>query len=135
MREIDDFILNWGEESLDVKDIFADLYSFLQKQSAVTLGWSARPGISYSLRLSAANPPAERPFFAMLDIIDDDPEERWISMCMYADMADDPDGKGDVVPKGLNNQDALCFDIDENDEEICGYLKGVLQRMIDRVNS
>ena len=133
MREIDEFIQNWGEESLDVKDIFTDLYDFLQKENKIEMGWNARPGISYSLRISHPNPPVGRPFFAMLDSIDDDPEERWISMCMYADMADDPDGKGDVVPNGLTGQDALCFDVDENDEEICDYLKGVLRRMIDQV--
>ena len=132
MREVEDFLHSWDDDGPDaeVKDVLVELYDYLRTVPGVALGWNARPGVSYSLRISEEQPPAERPFFAMIDIIDDDPEERWLSVCMYAALAADPEERGDVVPNGLNGQDALCFDVDEDDEEVSAYLQEVLGNMI-----
>lgn len=126
MKELDDFLSNWGEDSQEVKDLFLALYDTAKNIPNVHMEYNGRPGISHSLRVGLAGDPS-RPFFAMVDIIDDDPEERWISMCMYADVAVDPDEKGDLIPKGLNDQDAVCFDVDESDETTAAYLAKVLK--------
>jgi hypothetical protein len=44
---------------------------------------------------------AKGDIFVMIDIIDDDSENRWLSLCFYDDMDEDPDEKRDFVPGGL----------------------------------
>jgi hypothetical protein len=58
----------------------------------------------------------------MVDIIDDDPSDRWLSVCFYGEMISDPDDMGDFVPEGLLGEDAHCFDIEEWDEEQLQYV-------------
>lgn len=130
MTELNDFLNNWGEDSAEAKAMFEELYNYAQSLG-LSLQYIGRPGVSHSLRLGVGGN-EERPFFAMIDIIDDDPEERWLSICMYADVADDPEEKGDWIPKGLNNQDAICFDIDETSEEITAYMKEVLKNAAEK---
>lgn len=124
MSGIDAFLQDWRDDS-GAKELFGAV-----RKLAVELGLSTeyvgRPGVSHSLRLG--RPGSPRPFFAMADVIDDDPEARWISICMYADVAHDPEGRGDLVPKGLNNQDAVCFDLDAPGEDDRKYILEVLRQ-------
>ena len=58
----------------------------------------------------------------MVDVIDDDPESRWLSVCFYGDDITDPDELGDLVPQGLLGEDGYCFDVTEHDARIIAYL-------------
>jgi len=64
----------------------------------------------------------KRDKFAIIDIIDDDPSERWLSVCFYEDMITDPQEKGELIPGGLSGSDGYCFDMYENDEETAKYI-------------
>ena len=55
--------------------------------------------MSYSLRAANAKND-ERPLFVLVDVVDDEPEARWLSVCFYADMVNDPNELGDFVPSG-----------------------------------
>ncbi|MEJ2641832.1 MAG: hypothetical protein P8010_19880 [Desulfosarcinaceae bacterium] len=55
---------------------------------------------------------------AMVDVIDDDPLDRWLSVCFYGEMAGDPKENGDFVPAGLLGEDTLCFDIEAWEENL-----------------
>jgi hypothetical protein len=57
----------------------------------------------------------------MVDVIEDNP--RWLSVCFYDEMITDPEEKGDFVPEGLLGEDAVCFDIEELDEELIRYIE------------
>ena len=59
----------------------------------------------------------------MVDVIDDDPEDRWLSVCFYGEMVTDPQEAGDLVPEGLLGEDGYCFDMYEYDEQEVAYLK------------
>lgn len=124
MTELKKFTQDWNDQS-GCKDFFCAVQK-LAVQLGLKTEYVRRPGVSHSLRLGL--PGAERPFFALADVIDDDPEKRWLSVCMYADVADDAEKRGDVVPKGLNDQDAVCFDIDGPDAEEQAYILKVLER-------
>jgi len=91
----------------------------------ITLEFNARPGVSYSLRPRHTNQ-TKRKLFAMADIIDDDPAERWLSVCFYGDMITDPDEMGDLIPEGLMGDDGYCFDLDEYNEKDVEYIKARL---------
>jgi hypothetical protein len=67
-----------------------------------------------------------------VDIIDDEPEARWLSVCFYADLVTDPEEHGDVVPGGLAGDDALCFDLDSPENNIEHYM---LQRLQEAVTA
>ncbi|MBW2683786.1 MAG: hypothetical protein JRC69_09555, partial [Deltaproteobacteria bacterium] len=56
------------------------------------------------------------------DVIDDDPAERWLSVCFYGDMIADPEQRGEVIPGGLAGSDGYCFDMFEDDKELADYL-------------
>jgi hypothetical protein len=90
----------------------------------VTLAFISRPGVSYSLRAATDNLGERgRPLFVMINIIDDDSENRWLSVCFYDDMDEDPDEKGDFVPGGLLGEDGRCFDLYEHDEDMILYIE------------
>ena len=81
----------------------------------------ARPGISYSLRATGTEQ-KERPLFVLVDVVDDDPAERWLSVCFYNDMISDPEELGDFVPEGLMGKDALCLNLDEENAAMQAYI-------------
>ena len=109
--DLDAFLASWTEDENAVKPLFLSLYSLLQGLDGVELEYKGRPGVSHSLR--ALYPGRkDRPLFVLVDIIDDAPEARWLSLCFYADLVTDPEELGDVVPGGLAGEDARCFDVD-----------------------
>jgi len=122
MKEIESFISNWEETDSKTKQAFIELLEHLQKMDNITLEFNARPGITYSLR-PKHNSQTDRTLFAMVDVIDDDPKEKWLSVCFYGDMISDPDEMGDLIPDGLLGDDGHCFDIYEYESSEVEYLK------------
>lgn len=116
------FIDDWEENDTRTKQAFTELLDHLNSLEDTTLDFNARPGVSYSLRPRHANQ-TERSLFAMVDVIDDDPKERWLSVCFYGEMITDPDEAGDLIPEGLMGEDGYCFDLYEYDPEEMTYLK------------
>lgn len=126
-NEINEFVTQWNDNGNRCKDCFLRLKEHCEGMDGIQLEWIARPGITYSLR--ATHPQqadSDRNLFAMIDIIDDDPSDRWLSVCFYNDMVSDPDEAGDYVPEGLLGQDALCFDVESWDEGHLGYVESRL---------
>ena len=118
MKELDEFMKNWVEDALGVRPIFEQLRKYLAGQADVEFEFNARPGISYSLRAKHKNQ-QKHPLFVLIDIIDDEPEERWLSVCFFAEsLTKEQRGNGDVVPGGLMGRDACCFDVSEGDEDL-----------------
>lgn len=115
------FLEEWKEDPLGCKPVLKSYIDLLSKQEGVELSYRCRPGVSYSVR-ARGKAQHDRDFFVMVDVVDDDPSERWLSICFYADMVTDPREVGDIAPGGLNDEDACCFNYDEADEEIAAYL-------------
>lgn len=116
------FIDAWSADPNQTKCCFLELKEHLETMDGVCFDFVARPGITYSLRAAHANQ-KKRGLFAMVDVIDDDPEDRWLSVCFYCELVDDPDGLGDEVPEGLMGEDAKCFDMYESDDTLLAYVK------------
>ena len=120
--ELDRFLESWKDSDKGTKRAFVSLKDHLSAIPNARLSFHARPGITYSLR--ASNPAHnDRELFVMTDIIDDDPENRWLSVCFYEEMITDPEERGDVIPQGLLGKDGYCFDVEEWDEDLVAYLK------------
>ena len=96
-------------------------FRFLLTTPDVRFDFKARPGVSYSLRAANAKND-ERPLFVLVDVVDDEPEARWLSVCFYADMVNDPDELGDFVPSGLMGKDACCLNLEEDDPAMRDYI-------------
>lgn len=116
------FIADWEENDSRTKQAFTELLDHLNRMENITLKFNARPGVSYSLRPRHANQ-TDKSLFAMVDVIDDDPKERWLSVCFYGEMITDPEETGDLVPEGLMGEDGYCFDLYAYDPEEIRYLK------------
>jgi len=116
------FTESWPETKTRMKEAFLCLKEYLDTKEGVSLDFHSRPGVSYSLRACHAAQ-TERDLFVMMDVIDDDPSDRWLSVCFYGDMITDPKEEGDLIPEGLKGSDGYCFDMDEYDEEKVAYLK------------
>ncbi|MBL0732177.1 MAG: hypothetical protein JJW03_04915 [Desulfosarcina sp.] len=130
--ELNDFIKNWKTDELNVKPAFVRLKDKLLKKKDTVLSFHSRAGITYSLRATINESSAkDNPLFAMVDIIDDDPDSRWLSVCFFGKMITDPDEIGDFVPEGLLGQDAHCFDYDNQDQEMLLYI----ERRIDEAHA
>ncbi|MBF0301631.1 MAG: hypothetical protein HQK73_01195 [Desulfamplus sp.] len=125
MEELKKLVREWQETESGTKRAFMEIMEHLQSMDNISFAFNARPGVSYSLRPKHNNQ-KERTLFAMADVIDDDPEQRWLSVCFYGDMINDPDEMGDLIPGGLLGSDGYCFDIDEYDESTIEYLKARL---------
>lgn len=116
--EMDLFLKNWQKDPNNVKNTFNEYGQLLKTFENAQLEFNARPGISYSLRAKKHDK-----LFVLVDVVDDDPENRWLSICFYADNISDPEGMGDFVPQGLFGEDAMCFDFDEDDSDKSEYIK------------
>lgn len=120
--ELDTFVAEWKDNDSKTRQAFVELMDHLKGLTDTTLDFDARPGVTYSLRPRHAAQD-KRPLFAMVDVIDDDPEDRWLSVCFYGEMVTDPDDAGDMVPEGLLGEDARCFDLYEYDAGDVAYVK------------
>ncbi|NDV18326.1 hypothetical protein GO013_02705 [Pseudodesulfovibrio sp. JC047] len=121
-EELTKFLDTWTIDPNKTKTCFESFKEHLEGLDGVSLDFVARPGITYSLRAKHANQ-KKRTLFAMVDIIDDDPADRWLSVCFYKELVDDPDEIGDEVPEGLLGEDAKCFDLYEGDDAKVSYIK------------
>ncbi|MBT3177465.1 MAG: hypothetical protein HOG03_06015 [Desulfobacula sp.] len=127
MKELEDFINSWKETQSKTKQAFIQIYEHLKTLEDTSLAFNARPKVSFSLR-PRHNSQKNRSLFAMVDVIDDDPDDRWLSVCFYKDMITDPDEKGDLIPEGLLGEDGYCFDMDEYDMDEINYIKNRLSQ-------
>lgn len=116
---IEAFLTAWKDDSEDVKQGFVRLKNSLIAQAGAVLEFHPRPGLTYSLR--ASHPQHNRSLLAMIDVIEDQP--RWLSVCFFGDMIQDPEERGAFVPGGLQGEDALCFDLDTCTEEELAYVE------------
>jgi hypothetical protein len=126
MIKVRKFLDEWTDDSLEMKPIFISLFQDLQDKDDVGFEFYERSGISYSLRGIHKNH-KDKPLFVMVDVIDDDPKQRWLSVCFYGDMIEDPDEIGDLIPGGLLGSDGYCFDITESNEHLNQYVRRRIQ--------
>lgn len=122
LKEVNDFLNSWTQDAIDAKSVFSRFADYLDSLPEVTLDFKARPGISYSLR-AKNSAQKKRDLFVLVDVVDDDPDNRWLSICFYADMVNDPQEIGDFVPDGLMGENAICFNYDENEEKTASYIE------------
>jgi hypothetical protein len=132
MEELKRFIDSWKNGLM--KRAFLELKEMLEKKEGVELEFKARPGISYSLRARHKNQ-KNRNLFVMIDVIDDDPDNRWLSICFYGDMVTDPEEKGNLIPGGLLGEDGYCFDLDSWEEDYFSYIKNRIEEAYDNACS
>ena len=119
---LENYLSAWTRDPGGVKKAFLTIIVNLDSRGDTTLSFKDRPGVCHSLRAVRASQ-EWRPYFILVDVIEDDPEDRWLSICFYADMIDDPLNLGNVVPEGINHLDGHCFDLDEDwDQDLLEYL-------------
>ncbi len=121
-RELQALLDTWQDTETRTRSSFIAFRDHLLSMPGVTLSFKGRPGVSYSLRATSAAQTA-RPLFVLVDVVDDDPSERWLSVCFYADLIADPEELGDWVPGGLLGEDACCFNLEEDDNTVREYIK------------
>lgn len=126
MQIIEKFIDDWQEDPLGLKSAFVSYFKELMEMADADIEFNERPGISYSLRGMHKNV-NDRPLFVMIDVIDDNPRERWLSVCFYGDTITDPEEEGDLIPEGLLGDDGYCFDLVEADEPLATYVRKRIQ--------
>ncbi len=121
--DIIDFINKWQKDygNQPMLDWFKKMLNLLENMKDIDLEFMARPGVSYSLR-PRLKQQSKRNLFAIVDVIDDEPENRWLSVCFYRDMISDPNELGQVIPGGLAGEDGYCFDMFADDADMGGYL-------------
>lgn len=132
-EELESFLESWSTDPNQTKGCFLRFKNHLENFGNVNLAFVARPGITYSLRAAHANH-HENDLFAMVDVIDDDPAERWLSVCFYDEFVDDPDQLGDEVPGGLMGKDARCFDLYNFDDSLLAYIEARLSTAYNTID-
>ncbi|MBQ9537390.1 MAG: hypothetical protein IJU79_06370 [Desulfovibrionaceae bacterium] len=128
LSEFETFLASWVADPNGAKQTLQH-YRELLTQDGVHFSFKSRPGISYSLRATHVKQ-TTRELFVLLDVVDDEPENRWLSVCFYWDMVQDPQELGDFVPKGLMGEDAVCFNIESDDPEQQAYVAQRLQEAL-----
>lgn len=123
--EMQQFLQDWQKDPLHTKAAFTEFWQYLSALPQVECSFKARPQVSYSLRAALAG--SERPLFVLVDVVDDAPEARWLSVCFYADMITDPQELGDFVPEGLMGRDACCLNLEEDDPAMRAYILARLE--------
>jgi len=110
--ELEQFLAEWNEDANGMKGVFTGLKELLESLEGIELEFIARPGITYSLR-GVKSGQEKWPICAMVDVIDDDPSDRWLSVCFFGETISDPEEMGDLVPGGLLGRDGHCFDVED----------------------
>lgn len=123
-QALDTFITEWQDATETNKNIFLHFKDYLTNKDGVILDFIARPGVTYSLR-GVHKDQKEKELFVMVDVIED--TSRWLSICFYGDMITDPEERGDFVPGGLLGEDAICFDLETQDDALVEYIEGRLK--------
>jgi hypothetical protein len=119
---IDAYLADWTEDPGDTKTAFMRIIEILETKNDVSLSFKDRFGICHSLR-ATRDSQEWRPYFILVDVIDDDPADRWLSVCFYADTIDDPEELGNFVPQGIKNLDGHCFDVEKGwTDELMAYI-------------
>jgi hypothetical protein len=113
----------WTHDEMCMKDAFLRLADRFAEKKQAALSVVPRPGISYSLRARVKAQNEEGALITMIDIVDDDPDNRWLSVCFYGDCVTDSEEEGDLVPGGLLGEDGYCFDLYENNQNTVTYLE------------
>lgn len=121
--ELNRFVEEWKETDEGNRTAFLDFKEYLSQKDGVSLDFVSRPGVTSSLR-AVHEGQKKRELFVMVDVIEDEP--RWLSICFYNEMITDPEERGDFVPQGLLGEDAVCFDIEERDEDFIRYIEARL---------
>ena len=119
IKEISDLLQNWTVDNNGIKTAFTEMVELMDSLDGLFYTFKSRPGVSHSLRASVGNDK----ILTLMDIIDDDPDNRWLSICFYAETISAPDEEGDLIPGGLLGEDGYCFDLFENDVAMVFYLK------------
>lgn len=130
MQELNDFLASWQEDPIHAKGAFEEFHDIVATHEAVSCSFKARPGVSYSLRARHAAQ-QRRELFVLIDVVDDEPDNRWLSVCFYAAMIQDPEERGDFVPQGLMGEDACCFNLDEDDPDMRAYIAARLKEALN----
>ena len=131
-----DTLKGWDNDTHGVKAAFLRLLLKLTSMENSHLTFKSRPGISHSLRASIRLTDHKRDrICTLIDIIDDDPLSRWLSVCFYEDAITDDQGSGNLIPKGILGEDGYCFDLFEYDEELLVYLEGKIDEAFRMVLS
>ena len=122
--EMMEILDGWQDDQQKIKQSFLKIKNMLLERENTSLDFKSRPGVSYSLRANFINLDGKkRALFALVDIIDDDPENRWLSICFYVETVSDPENIGNLVPQGIIGEDGYCFDLYEFDESMVSYIE------------
>ena len=121
---LEEFLQTWPQDSSACKQLFIHFMDNLMTREAVRIEFVPRPGVSYSLRARREN--SNRAVFALVDVIETDP--RWLSVCFYAEMVDDVEQLGNIVPGGLLGEDGLCFDIEDENSTYITYIISIIDQ-------
>lgn len=122
--EMTGFLEAWENDPRMMKQTFLKIMDKLGTIKGTCLNFISRPGVSHSLRASLNNRFETRPsLFALVDIIDDDPDNRWLSICFYEEMITDPAELGNLVPNGILGEDGYCFDLYKDDPSFVSYVE------------
>jgi hypothetical protein len=122
-KNLSDVLDKWTHDEMNVKDAFLRLVSRFWEKNQVVLSFVPRPGISYSFRAGIRAKDEAMTLVTLIDIVDDDPDNKWLSVCFYDDCVTDPAEKGNMVPKGVLGVDGYCFDLYENNNSAVSYLE------------
>lgn len=120
-QELHEFLDGWKTDPQNAKAAFVAYMDFLAAHSGMSFTFKGRPGVSYSLRARHAAQ-TRRELFVLVDVVDDEPDNRWLSVCFYNDMVTDAEDLGDFVPDGLMNEDARCFNLESDDDRMRDYI-------------
>lgn len=120
-QELREFLDGWKQTRTMPRQRLFPIWIFWPRTAAMSFTFKGRPGISYSLRARHAAQ-IRRELFVLVDVVDDEPDNRWLSVCFYNNMITDAEDLGDFVPDGLMNEDARCFNLESDDTHMRDYI-------------
>lgn len=130
--ELSEFLRKWSTDTKNIKRAFIEFKNHIVSKPNLMISFKSRPGVSHSFRASTVDSDEKgEKLITLVDVIDDDPENRWLSVCFYADSINDPNEEGDLITGGLMGKDGYCFDLFENDETMVFYLKERIDEAIE----
>ena len=118
-------LAEWPADQEGLARAFEELTRAAAQMTQTVVEVITRLGVSHSFRAALVDPEGKRvrPVYFLVDVVVSSTDPWFLSVCYYEDEITDPEELGNPVPQGLFQETGYCFDVEDYDPALLGYLR------------
>jgi len=118
-------LAGWPADQVGLAQAFEELTRSAVQMTQTVVEVITRFEVSHSFRAALIDPSGKRvrPVYFLVDVVVSSTDPWFLSVCYYEDEITDPEELGNPIPQGLFQETGYCFDVEDYDPELLGYLR------------